>query len=414
MPLSATLRCPKAAAPAVSSAARRPVRQSQGTASRIQLAAFLPASGRPSVKYQPGKTSFVMKAASSENEPVKSKLEEVENETENAATNAVSDIRAATAGAVTDAVNDAADTVKGVADPGEAATRGSQVYGGLAVLFASAGLAKVAFPAACMEGIFSACGGGTTEAFMRLMGVFTVLPAAALWCLKGAAEHGRLGSETYQRLNASLMVYGIGYAVVAATAALQNSIATTTLIWAPVAIGAVTAMASAHVLAKQTGGLSAPLKEIPQAITQLFNPPSLLSLCYGLLAVACFGMGAALLAVPSSIHGFLFNETLGLGLGLGLGVVPVVQKRLIGVGLLAMGSSTALILKDAAERSRLGASTFKILNLAFVVTCFGTLATMAWYVKTYSAAQITAASGGMFGALALGGGMCAVQYMAKK
>ena len=54
---------------------------------------------------------------------------------------------------------------------------------------------------------------------------------AALRPLKGAAEHGRLGSATYGRLNGSLMAYGLGYAAVAAAAALNASLATTLGIW---------------------------------------------------------------------------------------------------------------------------------------------------------------------------------------
>ena len=62
--------------------------------------------------------------------------------------------------------------------------RGSLIYGALAVVYGLFGLVKVALPAVCVEGVFSACGTPSTEAFMRLSGVFMALPAAALWCLK--------------------------------------------------------------------------------------------------------------------------------------------------------------------------------------------------------------------------------------
>lgn len=45
-------------------------------------------------------------------------------------------------------------------------------------------LAKVAAPGAAIELVYNACGMDSAIAFMRLAGVFTLLPAVALWCLK--------------------------------------------------------------------------------------------------------------------------------------------------------------------------------------------------------------------------------------
>lgn len=45
-------------------------------------------------------------------------------------------------------------------------------------------VALVAVPSAAQEAIYGSCGNSACDAFMRLSGVFTLLPVAALWSLK--------------------------------------------------------------------------------------------------------------------------------------------------------------------------------------------------------------------------------------
>mmetsp|Transcript_28780 Transcript_28780/g.73889 ORF Transcript_28780/g.73889 Transcript_28780/m.73889 type:complete len:297 (+) Transcript_28780:602-1492(+) len=271
-------------------------------------------------------------------------------------------------------------------------------------------LAKVAAPGAAIELVYNACGMDSAIAFMRLAGVFTLLPAVALWCLKGAAEHGRLASATYERLNLSLMIGGLGYAALAAAAAMSSNfmLAPSNFIWGVVGIGVITAAAAGHVLARGAG-LDVVVRRIPSEAAQVFRPVNKLATFYSGLTAVSFLMGAALLGAPSALHGFLFSETAGIG------PLNIALKRNIGMLIISTAVAAAFTLKDGADRNRLGSSTFKLLNLGFGLACAGTLATLAFYVQTYPAAQLTAVSGGMFAVLAAAAGTCGYQYaMAKK
>jgi len=290
-------------------------------------------------------------------------------------------------------------------DVSKGVKRGGVVYGALAAIYAALAVGKVAAPGFVIESVYSACGRESALAFMRLSGLFMVLPAVALWCLKGAAEHGRLSSSTYDRLNSSLMIAGLGCAGLAANEALNSNfmLATTNAIWGVVAIGVITAAAAGHVLARGAG-VGTVLARIPSEASQLLKPANKMSAFYALLTAVCALMGAALLVAPTSLHNLLFAESSAIG------ALNIALKRNIGVMILTMAVATTYTLKDAADRSRLGASTFKTLNLGFSVVCAGTLGTLAYYAQTFPEAQLTTASISMLAVLAVATATCGYQW----
>mmetsp|Transcript_42304 Transcript_42304/g.100352 ORF Transcript_42304/g.100352 Transcript_42304/m.100352 type:complete len:385 (-) Transcript_42304:296-1450(-) len=285
------------------------------------------------------------------------------------------------------------------------AQRGAAVYGVLAVVLVAGGVSSIAAPQLFMEKLFTVCGNEACGAFMRLAGVFVLPVAVSLWTLKSAAENGRLGSATYQRLNLGLLATSLGLTAVAIAAIVSPALATTNLVWGDVAVPLLIAASAGHVLARGESGIGGALGRLPSDVASVFKPTGAASALYALLTAVSAAMAAGLICFPASLHGFLFSETSSIG------PLPILLKRYIGV-LLLMATTVAFCLKDAADRSRLGGTTFKLLNMSYSFSCVGSLAVLLWYVQNTTAAQLTAVAGCMFGALGVFFAFCGFQGIA--
>jgi hypothetical protein len=94
-------------------------------------------------------------------------------------------------------------------------------YLGITALLGAAGLALAAAPSAAVQFVWAACPHPVVAGLARLSGATLLLAAVCAHCLKEAAEHDRLKSETYQRLNLGLGWWGLGAALALWTAPQQ-------------------------------------------------------------------------------------------------------------------------------------------------------------------------------------------------
>eukprot|EP00887_Chlorella_sp_A99_P004436 scaffold30.g4436.t1 len=223
-------------------------------------------------------------------------------------------------------------------------------------------LAVVA-PTRVVELAFAASPLPVVVGLVRLLGSSFTVAALATYCLQDAAFNSRLGSATYQRLGLGLMWWAIASLVVLwaspAKPLLRPHLALSGVL-ALVAVGTGvlyndTSKHGLHPLHLAKGFLS--------SFAQLLAPPSNpWAAAYGAASVAAGAAATALWAGTSGAAWVPAPLAHAALLVAPLGTIGRLVAQLLGAGTL-LAAVVLFVLKDAAERGRLGASTFKTLNV---------------------------------------------------
>ncbi|KAF8058867.1 hypothetical protein HT031_005435 [Scenedesmus sp. PABB004] len=189
---------------------------------------------------------------------------------------------------------------------------------------------------------------------LQIAGAYCFLIVSCLLCLKDAALHGRLGSDTYKRLGLGVMYQCVVFAVLLAK---NRTIFTSATLGVGGAVFLGTALVAARVYAAGTGGFSLPavVRGFAAGVADLARPKTLLSGFYALCAALALYQFFWQFPAPGTPL-FLLDE----------GAAAVMLKQARGGGMLLAGVVWAT-LKDAADRGRLAASTFRTLNLAMAL-----------------------------------------------
>ncbi|GBF87400.1 hypothetical protein Rsub_00111 [Raphidocelis subcapitata] len=263
--------------------------------------------------------------------------------------------------------------------------------GVLSAVCAAKALAGAIAPAALLAAILGQ--GAVNPASTALMGVVASaswLVAAWLQALKDAALHDRLASGTYKRLALGLLYVAAGMAV-------------TNLRFAPTlgpllvcgslgALGVACALGAhlwslgsggASVLGAQRDILKAAAADVAACVSK---PAGVFGAYYALQALSCLALFLWLFPTNATP---LFPD--------GLTAAGSYLTRCSAAGLALVGV-TAFTLKDAADRGRLGASTFKLLNLALAAT----IAQQVWFFYTLGGAGVALNDGMWRGIIAQG------------
>ncbi|KIZ02271.1 hypothetical protein MNEG_5685 [Monoraphidium neglectum] len=239
----------------------------------------------------------------------------------------------------------------------------------LSVASAAKAAAGALAPSYLLAQFFKPCCASAPE-LVALCGVVTApawLVAGWLRALQEAKVHNRLGSDTYKRL-----ALGLLYAAVLALVVNLRFIAmlgAALVGWSFISLGA-TAYLSSRLYEAGSGGRS-PLADRVEIVKSAFSNV------------------ASCLTLPKSLYGAYYSLVAVSSLGLFLWLFPVNATPLFPAGLAPLGQYltqisavgavlqgiTAFTLKDAADRGRLGASTFRLLNLALAAT----VAQQCWF-----------------------------------
>ncbi|KIZ02272.1 hypothetical protein MNEG_5686 [Monoraphidium neglectum] len=283
--------------------------------------------------------------------------------------------------------------------------------GGVCTLLAAVVLLKGAAGAVAPDQLLGRSLGvssvGTLNAALTSMATSVCwIYAAWLVVLKEALDHNRLGSDTYRRLALGLAVLS---AALLAMVVRYRDILSTGLLSEPALLGVSSASLAlifwvSNRLYQIGSGGRGVLADAGRAAQQFVSDV------------------ASCIRVPPN---FYSEGPLPLALFIGLFAarrVPLLPGGLDYVGRYLMQASaagtwligiTAFTLKDAADRGRLGASTFRLLNLALAAT----LAQRMWCIYSLGASGVELAqplakfalAQGLFGA-----GVCGVAYLTAK
>lgn len=189
---------------------------------------------------------------------------------------------------------------------------------------------------------------------IRAAGATLLTTATVKFTLKEAALRGQLYMDTFQRLNFALVLQNAACLAVLAQAVSLRSGALTAFVGGLCGAGLVLA-SRVYSLNRQGGGLPlpSPSRTLSAAISVLLprNGPAT---AYSLLTLGCAGMAAMCLGAAPGGDMVLYEGIRG--------PMAVFAERMTGAGLLLM-TLVAYSLKDGADREKLGATTFRWLNL---------------------------------------------------
>ncbi|KAI8468614.1 MAG: hypothetical protein J3K34DRAFT_7902 [Monoraphidium minutum] len=308
-----------------------------------------------------------------------------------------------------------------VSDAGAAAAPDAPLLRGVCSVLTAAVLLKGAAGAlapaqllAASLGPAAAAGGGAGAVNAALTAVGTSVCwvyAAWLISLKEALDHGRLGSDTYKRLALSLAALSAG--LVALIFRYRGVFE-----GGPLGPGAVVGLTAASMavtcwlasgLYQIGSGGATPLFDAPEALRQfgasvrscLARPADLYSAYYSYLALSSLVLFAWLFPTDATP---LFPG--------GLDAAGRFLTRATAAGMWLVGV-TAFTLKDAADRGRLGASTFKLLNLALAAT----IGQQVWFFYSLGSTGVALSEPlwyGILGPGVAGAAVCLTAYLTAK
>lgn len=244
-------------------------------------------------------------------------------------------------------------------------------YTGVATVLALTGLAQVVAPSAYMERAFAVAPSTVVAGLVRTLGGLMILNGVVAYCLKGAADHGRLAAETYQRLNLGLLGFSLTnfYTLAKSSIPLTQSfglLSNGTLLLSAALAGYSYFSATGFNPVEKVRGLT-------DNLLRTFSSDNLTSMVYAIGSVVA-GVAAVmfLTRVGLTLETPLLSAPLG---SMGETVVSLLGSRLV------MLSVVLYSLRDASNRGRLGASTYKNLNLAVGVSALAALATIVSFVR---------------------------------
>ncbi|CAL5224125.1 g6757 [Coccomyxa viridis] len=241
-------------------------------------------------------------------------------------------------------------------------------YTGLAAVFAASAAARLANPQWYAELAHDACPNGLAAGLIRLSGATLIPIAAALWTLKGAAEHDRLASNTYRRLNLGLAAWAASNLTLLAKGAAEHVVTWCTGVQTVVYL--VTIAACGYAWSTSTG--YAPtgrqiIDGVTDDIRNLFKNSSWLSALLSALSV--FAAAAGILTLVEPFQYFQPEAFRALNGGLGGWYMRGYSNNLLFIVVLLTS------LKDALDRERHRASTFRLLAQAGLASSLAEIAT---------------------------------------
>lgn len=208
----------------------------------------------------------------------------------------------------------------------------------------------------------------------RLAGFSSLAPAVAAYTLAKAASGDRLDSHTYLRQNLGLAIAG----TVTLFYLWQTPATVLNAGFQKLAAGLATATAViAGAVYTQTSGFGFNLTKISKgfysSVLALLSPDNSNAAVYSFISAALGIYSAVLLFGP--------HELASQWLTVGSGGVSLYLQREIGLATFLAAVQT-YCLKDAADRKRLGRSTFKNLNLGLATIAAGNASALWWAVNT--------------------------------
>lgn len=252
----------------------------------------------------------------------------------------------------------------------------ANLFRALAVVLALGGGGIIAAPTKLVEAAYLATPTPLVAGLTQVVGATFFLASSVSWCLANAALGNRLSGNTYQRLSLGLAAWG---AVSLAAVQIFPPVAATTTAQAVfsglagvVALSAGTTFqsASGRTLAAQPSALAQDFVASVQGMLSYETPMvaaySVATKVAGLLVAACWA------GVIPGIEGSPLSQPVGA-----LGKTAL---RIAAAGAL-LATYALFTLADAAKRGRLGASTFKLLNLGVAATSIGVAAVVANLVR---------------------------------
>ncbi|GAQ85022.1 hypothetical protein KFL_002170160 [Klebsormidium nitens] len=233
----------------------------------------------------------------------------------------------------------------------------SNAYGLLAVIVAASAVGALAFPEQTLAVLLNARATPVSLSAVRAAGASLIPVAASHQCLKDAASHNRLSSATYKRLNLAVIFFWAIVLWIVVAAKLQS-------ILPPTSFGILTAIsifgtALPWLISSSSGSsLVALYKDFSSSYGTVLKPTGATSAAYGFFSAACYALGAGLFYFP---HHFQLRYPALLGAST---AVPDFFWQML-ANVYYASSVLFFVLKDASERGRLAASTFKNLNASF-------------------------------------------------
>jgi len=224
----------------------------------------------------------------------------------------------------------------------------SFAYRGLTVALGIVGFGLVGNPSGILELAYAASPSDLVSHMIRSLGAFHILSAVVTSTLADAASHARLGSDTYKSLNLGL----IAWAACSLTAFFTAPVVpptTTQAIYGSLLASAVTVPA----VCSQGLTVKIPKPKLFPLLSAhaMYDVATTLTLAFGTIVLLYTTNGIGTMPVPQLSWVYAT-----------LGAVGVTMLRLLGAASV-LSFSVLTTLSDAAKRRRLGASTFKALNL---------------------------------------------------
>ena len=201
-------------------------------------------------------------------------------------------------------------------------------------------------------GILTAKASGLSISLLRVLGGYLVLPTGLSYILISAAENNRLGSDTYKRMNLALFQYGVLGSLIVGLGKGRNKILALALLLSIInSVKGYTYGVLGWDKMKDASLVDDIFKGTIDTMKGFLSLPKYIN-SFGYLAVTTM---MAALKLQKLVEVVKFFNTSGLVEGLAM---PLAQFNR-----LALVTLSLYTLKDAADRKRLGGTTFIELNL---------------------------------------------------